>query len=308
MRTWYRYFALFAAASLVPSQASADFLVVSQNTLHLGQGSRTVAGYIPAKNAYIRSLAAWPGNSLPQLTFLQEVMTQADPAAIQPAGGTALFGVLKGSSSYLERYGVVLANNADEHVTILCDVDTASLQSAAVAIQRPPDATLVRDASGSTPRFVWILNIHTTFGSGSAGVRARRAEVEEVGRIISALRARAPSGCPSTTDNAVVLGDWNLAGSDVSFRSLATNAGFTRLALGPDVPTSLNARGVRASAYDHFVWDDTRVSVTLANLPAQAACGTSLTFVSGVLTPTNLLSFRRNCSDHLGVAAVVRVR
>lgn len=308
LRIWLRRALLVAAAALLPSHALADVLVLSQNSLHLGQNSSSVPNYIPNKNASIQALARWPGNSLPQLTFLQEVMTQASQAAIQPVGGIVHFGPLKGNSSYVERYGNILVNDTGNHLNILCHVDTAGMITAGVSIQRPPDATLISDATGSSPRLIWFLNFHATFGTGSAGLAARRAEIAEIGNIITRLRAAAPAGCPRTTDNAVVLGDWNLDATDAAFRTLAANAGFARLGASPNVKTSLNAQGVRSSPYDHFIWDDARVQVSLAALPAQALCNTSATFAVGVLTPTSLADFRRNCSDHLGIAAVVRVR
>jgi hypothetical protein len=303
----FRFLLALAAASL-PGAAAADVLVVSQNALHLGQDSRAVSNYIPSKNLFVQSLARWPGNTLPQLTFLQEVMVQADQTAISPTGGTVHFGPLKGTTSYLERYANILVNDRGNHVTVLCHVDTARLIGAGASIQRPPDATLISDATGGSARLVWFLNFHATFGSGSAGMASRRAEVAEIGNIVARLRAAAPAGCPRTTDNAVILGDWNLDSTDASFRTLAANAGFTRLGGTPNEKTSLNPQGVRTSHYDHFIFDDARVQVTLAALPAQALCGTSATFAAGILTPTSLLSFRRNCSDHLGIAAVVRVR
>lgn len=308
LRTWLCRTLLVATAALLPSSASADILVVSQNALHLGQNSSSVPNYIPNKNAWVRALADWPGNSLPQLTFLQEVMSQANQAAIRPTGGTVHFGPLKGTSSYLERYGAVLVNDAGNHLAVLCQIDTAPLITAGVVVQRPPDATLVRDASSASPQLVWFLNFHATFGTGSAGLATRRAEVAEVGNIIARLRAAAPATCPQTTNNAVVLGDWNLAATDAAFQTLATNAGFTRLGATPNVKTSLNSQGVRSSPYDHFIFDDARIQVSLAALPAQPVCGTSATFAVGILTPTSLQSFRRNCSDHLGIAAVVKVR
>lgn len=306
---WFRRaLLLLAAATLLPVAASADVLVVSQNALHLGQNSKAVPNYIPNKNAFIQALAHWPGNSLPQLTFLQEVMSQSSEAAVAPAGGTMHFGPLKGTSSYKERYGVGLVNDAGNHLTILCHVDTATLITAGVVVQRPPDATLVSDTSGGGAQLVWFLNFHATFGEGSSGLAARRAEIAEVGRIIARLRAATPAGCPRTGDNAVVLGDWNLDATDAAFQTLATNAGFTRLGATPNVRTSLNAEGTPSNPYDHFIFDDARLEVTLAALPAQTVCGTRTTFAAGVLTPTSLASFRTNCSDHLGIAAVVKVR
>lgn len=302
-----RALAVVAAASL-PSAALADILVVSQNALHLGQGNRRVPDYIPNKNAFIQSLAHWPGTALPQLTFLQEVMRESSEAAIAPRGGTVHFGPLKGATRYVERYGNILVNDPAAHVAVVCHVDTAALVTRGVSFQRAPDATLVRDSSSGAPQLVWFVNVHTTFGSGSSGLAARRAEIAEVGNIIARLRAAPPSGCSQTSDNAVALGDWNMDATDASFAALARNAGFTTLGATPNERTSLNQQGARSSPYDHFVFDAARLEVSLADLPAQAACSTSLTFVSGVLTPASLPAFRRNCSDHLGIAAVVRIR
>ncbi len=304
-----------AAASLLqglwlmlPTAASADVLVVSQNALHLGQDSRAVPNYIAAKNVSMRGLARWPGNGFPQLTFFQEVMSQANEAAIQPVGAVVRFGPLKGNSSYLERYGNVFVNDAAGSATILCHVDTAPMVGAGIAMQRPPDATLVSDSSRLVPRLVWFLNFHATFGAGREGLARRRAEVGEVGNIIARLRAAPPQGCPATSDNALVLGDWNLPATDPAFAALSANAGFGRLSAVPNVRTSLNAQARRTSAYDHFVFDDSRLQVSLAALPAQNICGTSIRFVAGLMTPVSPRAFRRNCSDHLGIAAVVRVR
>jgi hypothetical protein len=234
-------------------------------------------------------------------------MTQASEDAIRPARAPVHFGALKGTTRYVERYANILVNDAAGSVTVLCQVDTASLIRDGVTIQRPPDATLISDGAGESARLIWFLNFHATFGSGSAGMAARRAEVQEIGNIITRLRRAVPPGCPRTTENAVALGDWNLPATDASFRGLAINAGFARLGATPNVRTSLNSQGRVSSPYDHFIFDDSRIQVTLAALPAQAICGTRVSIVAGVLTPTSFPNFRRNCSDHLGIAAIVRV-
>jgi hypothetical protein len=306
LRTWFRRTLLLATAATFASAAPAEILVASQNTLHLGQDSRAVPGYIAAKNLSIQQLATWPGSTLPHLTFLQEVMSSASETAIQPPGGTVFFGALKGTSTYLERYGVIAVNDAGNHLTILCRIDTAPLVSTGFTMARPPDAVLVRDTSvARTPQLIWFLNFHAIFGSGSA---QRRAEAAEMGHIIARLRAAPPSGCAQTSQNVVAMGDWNLAATDRGFTDLARNAGFTRPQVSPNALTSLNAQGRRTSAYDHFVWDDAVVQVTLANLPSQPYCSTTASVTGGVIVPSNLLTFRQHCSDHLGVMAVVRAR
>ncbi|MFL6863678.1 MAG: hypothetical protein ACJ8DZ_11830, partial [Allosphingosinicella sp.] len=160
--------------------------------------------------------------------------------------------------------------------------------------------------SGGSAKLVWFLDYHATFGKG--GPAGRRAEIAELGNIVRKLTAAIPAGCPATARATVIVGDWNMDAGDASIQQLAANAGFAHLAFTPNVKTSLNAQGVLASRYDHFVYDDTLVQVTLATLPAQAACGTSLTIVSGVLTPASYPAFRKNCSDHVGIAAIVKVR
>jgi hypothetical protein len=297
---------LFAIAILLPSPASADFLVVSQNALHLGQGSHGSATYIADKNVFIRGLGHWPGNAVPQVTFLQEVMVQSTEPDVAPPGGVARVSALKGNSSYVERYGDLFLNDAGGHAAILCHADTAGLVSTGAVVQRPPEATLISDNSSGSAKLVWFLDYHATFGKG--GPAGRRAEIAELGNIVRKLTAAIPAGCPATARAAVIVGDWNMDAGDVSIQQLAANAGFAHLAFTPNVKTSLNAQGVLASRYDHFVYDDTLVQVTLATLPAQAACGTSLTIVSGVLTPASYPAFRKNCSDHVGIAAVVKVR
>ncbi|MBV9930612.1 MAG: hypothetical protein JO013_06685 [Alphaproteobacteria bacterium] len=295
-----------AAAMLLPTAASADFLVVSQNALHLGQGSKGVKNYVPKKNAFVRRLGRWPGNALPQVTFLQEVMKQAKEADVTPAGGAARFSALKGNSSYLERYGDLLVTDPPGRLAILCHVDTAALVSSGAKVQRPPEATLIADSSSGSAQRVWFLDYHATFGTG--GPAARRDEIAEIGNIVRKLTGAVPTGCPETSPAAVIVGDWNMDASDESIARLAANAGFARLAFTPNVKTSLNAKGKLTSPYDHFVWDDARVQVTLAALPAQTACGTRIAVVAGVLKPTSSPAFRKNCSDHVGIAAVVKVR
>lgn len=301
IRSWFRRVLLIATAAMLPSAASADILVVSQNTLHLGWGNQN---YQAGKNAFIQALSNWPNAGLPQVTMLQEVMAQANPNAIQPAGGAVQFGNLKGANPrYQERYGLVSVNNLQRHLHILCYVDTAPLVSAGVAMSRPPDATLVGDSSNNRQRAAWILNFHAIFGRAIA---ARQAEVREIGRIVARLTAAVPAGCPGTTPNVVIVGDWNLPATDPAFRDLGLYAGFAQLNVSPNVATSLNAQGVPSSAYDHFVWDSARVQVAGANLAAQNACATQIAIAAGVLNAASLLNFRQNCSDHLGLAAVVR--
>jgi hypothetical protein len=234
------------------------------------------------------------------------VMKQAKEADVKPAGGTARFSELKGNTSYQEKYGDLIVNDAGGHVAILCHVDTAGLISPGAKVQRPPEAALISDTSSGSAKLVWFLDYHATFGTG--GPAARRGEIAEIGNIVKRLTAAVPAGCPSTTPNAIVVGDWNMDANDVSVRTLATNAGFTRPAFTPNVKTSLNAKGNVTSPYDHFVWDDSRVQVTLAALPAQTACGTKIAVVAGVLKPVSYSAFRKNCSDHVGIAAIVAVR
>jgi hypothetical protein len=303
---WISGAPILAAALLLPTAASADFLVVSQNALHLGQGSKGVPTYVADKYAFVRGLGHWPGNALPQLTFLQEVMQQADQAQVTPPGGAARFSALKGNSSYLERYGDLFVNDPAGRLAILCHVDTAVLVSPGAKVQRPPEATLISDSSSGAAQLVWFLDYHATFGTG--GAAGRRGEIAEIGNIVRRLTGAVPAGCPATTPAAVIVGDWNMDATDGSIARLAANAGFSRPAFTPNVKTSLNAKGKLTSPYDHFIWDDARIQVTLAALPAQAACGTTLTVAGGVLTPASYPAFRRNCSDHVGVAAIVKLR
>jgi len=301
IHAWFRRLLVLATAAMLPSAASADILLVSQNTLHLGWGNQN---YQAGKNAFIQALANWPNAGVPQVTMLQEVMAQANQNAIQPAGGVVNFGNLKGASPrYQERYGLVAVNNPQQHLHILCYVDTTPLVTPGVAMSRPPDATLVGDSSNNRQRAAWVLNFHAIFGRA---VAARQAEAREVGRIVARLSAVVPPGCPGTTPNVVIVGDWNLPATDQAFQVLGQNAGFAQLSVSPNVATSLNRQGVPSSAYDHFVWDAARVQVAGANLAVQNACVTQIAIAAGVLNAASLLNFRQNCSDHLGIAAIVR--
>ena len=292
---------LAVLASMAPSAAGAEILVVSQNALHLGWASAHHA----EKTEFVRRLATWSGSPLPRLTFLQEVMKGLHEAEIQPSGSEVYFGNLKGTSTYRERYATVIVDVPADHIDVICRIDTAPLVTSGIVLERAPDATLIRDTSSGSEKLIWFLNFHSVFGNGPA---PRRAEAAEVGRIVAKLRASAPTGCPVTTGNVVVLGDWNLPGTDVAFTTLGSNAGFARLQVSPNLLTSVSEAGVRASAYDHFVWDDSLVQVRLMALPAQTLCSTTATVTAGVLNPANLLTFRQRCSDHLGVAATITVR
>ena len=303
IRAWFRRVLVLATAAMLPTAASADILLVSQNTLHLGWGNQN---YQAGKNAFIQTLASWPNTGVPQLTMLQEVMSQASQNAIQPIGGLVHFGNLKGATArYLERYGFVAVNNPQNHLHIFCSVDTTPLVSTGFTMSRPPDATLVGDSSNNQQRVAWILNFHAVFGRTVGG---RQAEVSEIGRIIARLSAVVPTGCPGTTSNVIAVGDWNLPATDPAFQALGQNAGFAQLNVAPNVATSLNPQGVPSSAYDHFVWDGARVQVSQVNLAAaQNACQTQVAIAASVLNAASLLNFRQNCSDHLGIAAIVRI-
>src|SRR5688500_17154322 len=94
-RAWLGRALFVSAAAMLTTAASAEILVTSQNTLHLGSGSSSVPGYKAGKNEFIQRLATWPGISLPKLTFLQEVMRTQLESAIEPSGGEVYFGNLK---------------------------------------------------------------------------------------------------------------------------------------------------------------------------------------------------------------------
>ena len=249
--------------------ATADFCMLTQNGLRLGQGR---PDYREAKRQGFRRIFQDY-----DVIALQEVMDPDEPARLAPAGFDASVSAAKGRSSYREHYAVLTRRDA---VRV---VDAADYPDADGDFARPPFGVAVEDRDGA--RF-WLVNIHAVFGTG--GLRPRRLEVAAMTEVLAHYAARRlPDG--TTIARVVAVGDWNLPATDPAFAELARAAA---VKVAPNVRTSLNRAGEYASPYDHFLWDGAVLSVDFADEPRDAG-------------GLDRASFRATLSDHVGVAGYV---
>lgn len=255
--------------ALAPMPAWADFCMLTQNGLHLGQGK---PDYREAKRqGFARLFRDY------DVVALQEVMDPDEPARLAPAGFAATVSAAKGASTYKEHYAVLTRSAA---VKVL---DAADYPDAESRFARPPFGVAIEDKDGA--RF-WLVDIHAVFGKG--GAAPRRLEVAAMAEVVAYYAARPlPDG--STVARVLAAGDWNLPATDRAFDDLAAAAGLTA---APNVKSSLNAEGAFSSPYDHFVWNGAVMAVDFADEPRD----------SGGLP---LDQFRDTLSDHVGVAGYV---
>lgn len=255
--------------ALAPMPVWADFCMLTQNGLHLGQGK---PDYREAKRQGFRRIFQDY-----DVVALQEVMDPDEPARLAPQGFTATVSAAKGASTYKEHYAVLTRDGA---VTVL---DAADYPDTAGSFARPPFGVAVEDKDGSR---YWLVDIHAVFGQG--GAAPRRLEVAAMTQVTAYYAARPlPDG--STVVRVLAAGDWNLPATDRAFGDLASAAG---MKVAPNVKSSLNREGAFSSPYDHFVWNGSVLSVDFADEPRD----------TGGLPPDR---FRGTLSDHVGVAGYV---
>lgn len=265
-----RSLAFSVLAVLWPATVMADFCLLTQNGLHLGQGQ---PGYREAKRQGFRRIFQDY-----DVVNLQEVMDPEEPARLAPAGFAATVSTARGASTYREHYAV-LTRRATMRV-----LDAADYPDADGVFARPPFGVAVEDRDGGR---YWVVDIHAVFGKG--GLAPRRLEVAAMARVLAHYAVRQlPDG--STIGRVVAAGDWNLPAADRAFALLPAG-----LVAAPDLPTSLNAQGDYASPYDHFLWNATVMSVDFAAEPRD----------TGGLETT---PYRATLSDHVGVAGYVMDR
>lgn len=260
-----RLLAASLLAMLVAPPALADFCLLTQNGLHLGQGKPE---YRAAKRDGFRRVFQDY-----DVVALQEVMDPDEPARLAPEGFDATVSAAKGKSAYREHYAVLTRRAA---VRVL---DAADYPDADGDFARPPFGVAVEDRDGG--RF-WLVDIHAVFGKGAP---ERRLEVAAIPAVIAHYAAR-PLADGSTIGRVVVAGDWNLAADDGAFAALPG------LTVAPNVRTSLNREGRYSSPYDHVLWNGGVLNVDFADDPRD----------TGGLPPDR---FRATLSDHAGVAGYV---
>ena len=277
--------ALAALVVIVAHQsASAQFTVLSQNTLHLGWGK---VPYQTNKNAYLFNtvIRTNPNPPVFDVVILQEVMQQANLAALSqqflPGAYTVVQTPALGPGNYKETYGF-LVRVAAQGYTCCNIIPKPTGQTyhtyTGGGFSRPPSGVLVQSANNTT----WVINYHAMFGA----VGARRTEVSKVALAVPQFQAL-PMGNPANQyPRYVVGGDWNFPISDQVFAYINGQLG-GNLNGQPTGLTSIKPRGVGlSSSYDHFLWDTTRV-----------VCANPLVMPDNGSLPT----FRTTFSDHLGV-------
>lgn len=257
-------FTMAFAATAFP--AAADFCVLTQNGLHLGQGKPE---YRAAKRDGFRRIFQDY-----DVVALQEVMDPDEPTRLAPPGFAVAVSAAKGQSTYREHYALLVREGA---ARIL---DAADYPDDDNRFARPPFAVAVEDKDGA--RF-WLVDIHAVFGKGGAG--PRRLEVAAMPQVVAHYAARPlPDG--SLVPRVVVAGDWNLPATDAAFAELQA------LRAAPNVKSSLNAQGAYSSPYDHFLWNGTVLAVDFADDPRD-------------LGGFDTVTYRATLSDHVGVAGYV---
>ncbi|MGE5475650.1 MAG: endonuclease/exonuclease/phosphatase family protein [Bacteroidales bacterium] len=261
---------LLLILAVLPLPARADFCMLTQNGLHLGQGK---PDYREAKRQEFRRIFQDY-----DVVGLQEVMDPDEPARVAPEGFAVTLSAAKGASSYREHYAVLTRSSA---VSVL---DAADYPDDDGRFARPPFGVAIADRDGSR---YWLVDIHAVFGKG--GAAPRRLEVAAMGDVLAYYRARPlPDG--TTIVRVVVAGDWNLPATDPSFAELS--AALAGVKVAPNVKSSLNGQGAYSSPYDHFLWDGAVMNVDFADDPRD---------IGGLETA----QFRATVSDHAGIAGYV---
>lgn len=265
----WRHGSIALLAVTMTSPARADFCMLTQNGLHLGQGKTE---YRDAKRDGFRRIFRDY-----DVVALQEVMNADEPTQLAPEGFDVTVSAPKGKSTYREHYAVLTRRGA---VRVL---DAADYPDADQRFARPPFGVAIEDKDGA--RF-WLVDIHAVFGKG--GAAPRRQEVAAMAEVLAHYAARPlPDG--GTIARIVVAGDWNLPASDQAFAELADAAA---VKVAPNIKSSLNAEGAYSSPYDHFLWNGTRMAVDFAADPRDTG---------GLDTAL----FRTTLSDHVGIAGYV---
>jgi endonuclease/exonuclease/phosphatase family metal-dependent hydrolase len=236
-----RHAALLVLLALPSSALAGSTLrVMSWNLRHEGwSGERDYLG--DAEQIWYEFGSSPTSPNGADIAFFQEVMDRSVPQAIadeltRMSGKkwTGLASPLLGRSSYKEAYGVVVRS------------DRVSVVSASVyndvgdRFEREPWVVKVRDRS--TGADYTFLDWHAVFGT----TRQRAQEVRDIASVFSDVQAADP-----TDQDVILLGDHNAPATSTWWSTL--------LALAPAIayrvndPTTLNASGAWASAYDH-VW------------------------------------------------------
>ncbi|WP_417521878.1 endonuclease/exonuclease/phosphatase family protein [Marinobacter sp.] len=288
--------ALFLLVSFAAngSAYAQELKVRSQNFLHLGWGTATV------KLNKCAALSQMMQSS--DVIVVQELMQSTDPCQTQTTTNNFRFiadATPLGNSSYKEYYGFYITNKTTSYNTTISY--TGDLAIATGKFERIPRAIALEvndnKTAPATTSYVWVGNIHSIFGKR---VKQRYDEAIEAKKFYNQLRAEKIKGSSPTAAAGwpvIIAGDWNIPvkRSNGSYTTgFAWLGAATNPALGePEItPTSLSATAKRVSAYDHFIYSST--NLTLSSVQVERS--------SGYLTD---IAWRQNVSDHLGITAEV---
>jgi len=249
------------------SWMGAQVAFTSQNTLHLSDNTNK-----DEKRKFIKAQ-----NGKHKINLLQEVMKSADLAQVTPGmpGDYLVQSTgLKGQSSYKERYAIIF-DKAYQPVNMNNMVD---YPDASNDFSRAPSGTMLTVGTSQ----IWFVDLHAIFGKS---IGLRRAEAGLMATVYNWFAMRSENGM--MTDKIIIAGDWNLPAGDTGFTKLKALS--TTMKVLPNVDSSLTKDGNASEAYDHFVWDSAKVSVT------ETTC--DLIDIS----PKTTQWFRKNVSDHRGI-------
>jgi len=265
--------ALVAVALVSLQERAATLKIGSQNTLRLSDSQRQAAKRL--------ELQTQAGKF--DLYTVQEAMKNITFSSITPGTHAFQFTDPKGQTSYKERYAVVY-NTALTPQNGTADkkmVDYGGTKKFA----RPPSGTMFKDGSGN---FFWYIDFHAVFGKS---VTERRDEAKYMADVYTWFKTKQANG--QTTDKIIIAGDWNLGATDSGFATIkALNKNHMKII--PDVKTSLTQAAALSEPYDHFVVDDTKITLgTCKTIPLP--------------TGKDIVWFRNNISDHLGIQCVATV-
>jgi len=323
-----------AAVCSRSAAAQANFVLYSQNMLHLGYDGDGVPAQKCAQLQYAHDRA--------DLIVLQELMNDqttlyntfntSSNCKTAYQVGTFVWGLSGplGKGKYKEYYGFLyrpgpLANHP------LVQMQASQQIGKGNGFERPPFAGLFLITPNiGNPKRIVVADYHATYKGGKdtarAQLTARRTEVKGLARFVNPWTVEANWGvagnyCNNGVCDVIIAGDWNLAGTDTNSKNIATFSVFTGMALAPNVQTSLTEDGGPSEPYDHFVYTQTRTTIGAPTPPNNNPAGYGgLNGTCAVVNATqkNMLEpspthmshqlWRDNISDHLGIVGCVAIQ
>jgi len=281
------------AAALLPAVAQAQsFVLMTQNMLRFGHGSRLENQCKAIAKASLKV----------DIIVLQEVMTNGYPCIGTnnnndvdmpvPANFRYVTSPAKGEK-YVEYYGILYRYTPRNNIQIT-NPGNKVVDFQWKEFIRPPYAVFFNVKSKEKTCKVWVVDFHSIFGKK---IEERQKEVKEMGKVYTYLMGR-------DGGKVIMAGDWNLPTVDLTGFDWVANK---PAKIDPNVLTSLTRDGTASSAYDHAIntFAPSNSPVTI-NEPSSGwvYVGTSTSPPS----PSDLAEWRAKVSDHMGVIGDVTLR